>query len=61
MPIYTQLTLEYFSDPPIVPREYRAGVDLRDAKTRETFRRTWMDHEELRRWKVEYVILPSQG
>jgi hypothetical protein len=61
MPIYTQLTLEYFSDPPIVPPEYRAGVDLRDAKTRETFRRTWMNYEELKRWKVKYVILPSQG
>lgn len=60
-PIYTQLTLEYFLEEPLVPEEYRAVADLRDPKTLETFRRRWMDYDELRSWEVEYVVLPSDG
>ncbi len=60
LPIYTQLTLEYFSEQAQVPPAYR-GVDLGDPKTLETFRRRWMDYEELREWKVSHVILPSAG
>lgn len=61
LPIYTQLTLEYFSQQPMVPSAYRGLVDLGDPKTLETFRRRWMDYDELKEWKVSHVILPSAG
>ena len=61
MRIYTQLTLEYFADEPAVPPAYRGKVDIGDPKTREIFRRRWMEYEDLKRWKVRYVILPSAG
>jgi hypothetical protein len=61
MPIYTQLTLEYFMSQPQVPDAYRQHVDLSDPKTLETFRRTWMEYDELKHWKVAYLVLPSSG
>ena len=60
-PIYRQLTLEYFSEEPQVPEEYRGKVDLGDPKTLETFRRTWMEYAELKHWGVRYLALPSAG
>jgi len=60
-PIYTQLTLEYFADGPLVPRAYRGSVDVTDPKTREIFRRRWMEYDDLKRWEVRYVVLPSAG
>lgn len=59
--IYTQLTLEYMGDEPLVPPAYRAGVDLKDPKTRETFRRRWMEYDQLVEWGVRWVILPRAG
>ena len=61
LPIYTQLSLEYFDERPQVPPAYLDRIDLNDPKTLETFRRRWMDHEELVEWKVSHVILPSAG
>lgn len=61
LPIYTQLTLEYFSEQAQVPSAYRGSVDLSDPKTLETFRRRWMDYDELKEWKVSHLILPSAG
>ena len=61
MPIYTQLTLEYFADGPLVPEAYRGSVEVTDPKTREIFRRRWMEYDDLKRWKVRYVVLPSAG
>ena len=46
---------------PLVPPAYRSGVDLRDPKTLETFRRTWMEYPELKQWQVDYIVLPSAG
>ena len=60
-PIYTQLTLEYFAEQALVPSAYRDRVDLRDPKTLETFRRRWMNYDELKQWKVTHMILPSAG
>jgi hypothetical protein len=59
--IYTQLSLEYFADQPVVPPEYAAGIDLNDPKTAETFRRTWMEYPELIAYGVRYLVLPSAG
>ncbi|MFA6110741.1 MAG: glycosyltransferase family 39 protein [Candidatus Latescibacterota bacterium] len=59
--IYTQLSLEYFGEQPVVPPEYAAGIDLSDPKTAETFRRTWMEYPELKTYGVRYLILPSAG
>ena len=61
LPIYTQLTLEYFDEKAEVPPAYRSRVDLSDPKTLETFRRRWMDYGELKEWNVSHVILPSAG
>lgn len=41
--IYTQLTLEYFADGPIVPAAYRATTDIGDPKTREIYRRRHLE------------------
>ena len=61
MPIYTQLTLEYFMPAPQVPEAYLSSIDISDPKTVETFRRTWMQYEELKHWQVAYLVLPNAG
>ena len=53
--------MEYFDKQALVPPAYRESVDLRHPKTLETFRRRWMDYDELKQWKVSHVILPSAG